>query len=70
MKLKILATLISLFCCNFLFAQNDNPDFFRSIGKIYVVVAVLLIIFFGIILFLINLDRKISQLEKRQKNNL
>lgn len=33
-------------------------------GKIYVVVAVLLIIFAGIILFLIRLDRRINQLEK------
>ena len=70
MKLKSLTTLLLLLIYNFLFAQNDNQDFFRSVGKIYVVVAVLLIIFFGIILFLINLDRKISRLEKAQKNNV
>lgn len=69
MKLKTLITSLLLLFYNFLFAQNENPDFFRSTGKIYVVVAVLLIIFFGIILFLINLDRKISRLEKSQKNN-
>lgn len=37
---------------------------FRSEGKIYVVVAVLGIILTGIIVYLINLDRKISKLEK------
>ncbi|MCW3467919.1 CcmD family protein [Chitinophaga nivalis] len=45
-------------------------QFFRSNGKIYVIVGVLVIIFLGIVLFLINLDRKISKLEKREKNNL
>jgi CcmD family protein len=34
-------------------------------GKIYVVVAVLVIIFIGIVLFLLRLERRISKLEKR-----
>lgn len=42
-------------------------QFFRSNNKIYVIVGVLLIIFLGIVLFLINLDRKISKLEQRDK---
>ncbi len=41
---------------------------FRSEGKIYVVVAVLGIILTGIIVYLINLDRKISKLEKSKEN--
>jgi CcmD family protein len=36
----------------------------RSNGKIYVVVAVLLIILTGLFIYLINLDRKLSRLEK------
>jgi CcmD family protein len=36
----------------------------RGNGKIYVVVAVLVTIFIGIILYLIRLDRKITKLEK------
>ena len=40
-------------------------DVMRSNGKIYVVVAVLAVIFIGIILYLIRIDRKISKLEKR-----
>ncbi len=41
----------------------DGKDFFSNIGKIYVVVAVILIIFIGIIAFLIRLERKTKQLE-------
>lgn len=51
-----------------LFAQDSSSaemaDTFRSNGKIYVVVAVMLVILAGIILYLIRLDRKISKLEK------
>ena len=50
-------------------AQTENPDFMRSTGKIYVVIAVLCVIFIGIVLFLINLDRKITRLENEVKNN-
>ncbi|SCB87638.1 CcmD family protein [Chitinophaga costaii] len=54
-------------------AQQQNTEkgpvneFFRSNGKIYVVVGVLVIIFLGIVLFLVRLDRKISKLEQRQQ---
>ena len=37
-------------------------------GKIYVVIAVLLLIFLGIVVYLISLDRKIGKLEKEAKN--
>ncbi len=45
-------------------AQTESPDFMRSTGKIYVTIAVLCIIFTGIVLFLIHLDRKLTRLEK------
>jgi hypothetical protein len=48
--------------------QKEKPqmaDLMRSNGKIYVVVAVLLIILGGLFIYLINLDRKISGLEKK-----
>jgi len=51
------------------FAQQASGDFMRSIGRIYVVVAVILIIFFGIVLFLIYLDRKLTKLENQIKEN-
>ena len=43
----------------------EMADMLRSNGKIYVVVAVLLIILTGLIIFLIRIDRKVSRLEKR-----
>ena len=49
-------------------AQNESADFMRSTGKIGVTISVLVIIFMGIILFLINLERKLSRLEKEIHN--
>lgn len=42
----------------------EMADVMRDNGKIYVVVTVVLILFFGIVGYLIRLDRKISHLEK------
>lgn len=39
----------------------------RSNGKIYVVVAVLVIILAGLIIYVIQLDRKMTRLEKNSK---
>ena len=47
--------------------QKEKPqmaDAMRSNGKIYVVVTVLVIILAGLFIYLINLDRKLSRLEK------
>lgn len=40
-------------------------DTLRSEGKIYVVVAIMLVIFVGIVAYLFSIDRKVSRLEKR-----
>lgn len=50
-----------------LFAQEEveMADKLRENGKIYVVVAVVAVIFAGIIVYLVNLDSKISKLEKQ-----
>tara|TARA_B100000768_G_scaffold180930_1_gene202228 strand:- start:635 stop:808 length:174 start_codon:yes stop_codon:yes gene_type:complete len=45
----------------------EMADIFRADGKIYVVIAVLGIIFVGLITYLIYLDKKIGRLEKRNK---
>jgi hypothetical protein len=45
----------------------EMADRLRADGKIYVVVAVLLTIFIGIIAYVIRLDRKISRLERGSK---
>ncbi len=47
-----------------IFLVASDQDFFRSTGKIYVVVGVLSIIFLGIGIYLFFIDRKISKLEK------
>ncbi len=44
---------------------EDPTDFMRSNGKIYVVVAVIVVILSGLFLYLFNLDKKISKLEKK-----
>ena len=46
----------------------EMADTMRSNGKIYVVVAVILTIFAGIIIYLVRLDRKLSRLEKDTKS--
>jgi len=50
------------------FAQEaqtaEMADAMRTNGKIYVVIAVILTILAGLILYLVRLDRKISKLEK------
>ena len=52
-----------------LFAQDaEMADTMRSEGKIYVVVAIILVIFLGLIGFLIYTDRKVSSLEKRMND--
>lgn len=49
--------------------ETEMADTLRSSGKIYVVVAVLLIILAGLIIFLIRIDRKVSRLEKKNEKN-
>ena len=41
----------------------------RSMGKMYVVVAVIAVLFIGIVIFLIYLDRKLTKLEDQIKNH-
>lgn len=47
------------------FAQAQSADFMNSMGKMYVVVAVILAIFVGIILFLVFLDRRLTKIENQ-----
>lgn len=48
------------------FAQEvEMADGIRASGKIYVVVGGLITILLGIILFLIMIDRKVSEIEKK-----
>jgi len=64
---KIISLLILSFCTLAIHAQDVKmADTMRSNGKIYVVIAVMLTILAGIILYLVRLDRKISKLEKNK----
>lgn len=68
-------SLLAFFLClsTFLFAQPggdvEMADTMRQNGKIYVVVAVVLTILVGLLLYLVRLDRKISKLEKNTHNH-
>ena len=63
LKKTLTAFALFLLATNALFAQNGSADFARSIGKIYVVVAVIVAGFLGIILFLIAVERRVSKME-------
>jgi hypothetical protein len=72
----------SLKKCTFLFtviitiaqtalAQTNNvemADVMRSNGKIYVVMAVCLVILFGLIAYVIRIDRRLSKMEQQNKD--
>lgn len=45
----------------------EMADHLRASGKIYVVIAVLVTILLGLILYVIRLDRKIGRFEKETK---
>ena len=66
MRNKAIAILI-LFCFPFLASAQDAEmaDTMRSNGKIYVLVAIALVILVGLIGYLISIDKKVSGLEKR-----
>ena len=68
MKKITTAVLCNLLIVNFLSAQSQTPtDPNRGMGM-NVVITVIAIIFTGIVLYLINLDRKVSRLEKEIKS--
>lgn len=65
---RIILSFLLLSCSYAVFAQEMATEM-RSNGKIYIVVAVLVTIFIGIILYLIRLDSKLTRLEKDTKIN-
>ena len=46
--------------------ETEMADIMKENGKIYVVIAVMLTILAGLVLYLVRLDRKISKLEKNK----
>ena len=71
--LKKLALLLSFYfiaACSYAqqmeLAKEEPTDFMNGSGKIFVVMAVAVVIVLGLFIYLINLDRKISKLEKER----
>lgn len=48
-------------------AESENTSFMNENGKIYVVLAVCLVVLTGIFLFTWNLEKRISRLEKQKE---
>ena len=69
MKIKGVLIFLFIFSIQLVQAQQETPpDFMRSTGKIYVVAGVTLIILLTLLVYIVIIDRRISRLEKRQKN--
>ena len=69
---RFLLLLPLLFAASLAFAQApeaapEMADGLRASGKIYVVVAVVVIIITGLLVYLISLDRKLGRLEQEIK---
>jgi len=71
--MKFLNTLLILLVSSFTgMAQQadiEMADQFRADGKIYVVIAVVLLVLVGIFIYLFNLDKKVTRLEKEVSKN-
>jgi len=67
---KILAFIVFALLQINLLAQDSTEkatmaDMMRSNGRIYVVIAVILTILIGLLLYLVRLDRRINRMEKQ-----
>ena len=69
-KLKFLLTGVLMLLLGLVMKAQDEKaemaDTMRSNGRIYVVVAVVVLILIGLILYLIRLDKKITRMEKEK----
>ena len=67
---KILLSALLLLGYIAAFAQQAQPvemaDALRSSGKIYVVIAVVVIIFIGLAIYLFSIDRRLKKIEKEK----
>lgn len=71
-KMKFLPVFLSLILLRIVTQAQDGEtkvdmaDALRSNGRIYVVVAVVVLILIGLLFYLVRLDRKIARLEKEK----
>ena len=68
LKHKINNIFVLLFLFPLSLMASSGEDFLRNIGKIYAVVAVIVLLFLGIVASLALLERRISKLEKSKSN--
>lgn len=64
---KIITLFVLSFVTSVVFAQEaeqSNAFDMRSSGKIYVVVAVIAIIFLGLAVYLFSIDKRLKKIEK------
>ena len=66
MKKLISFSTLLFFTCYAEAQDVKMADIMKENGKIYVVIAVMLTILAGLVLYLVRLDRKISKLEKNK----
>ena len=70
-SLKYYFSVLALMMMSFVLNAQDGAvkttDTMRSNGRIYVVIAVILTILIGLILYIVRLDRKISKLEREKE---
>jgi CcmD family protein len=70
MKKAFLTACFSLIFAAVTFGQRPEgkmAEGLRASGKIYVVVGIIVIIFLGIVFYLLQLDRKLRKLENKEK---
>ena len=69
-KLRVILTIIWFAAISLPVAlAHGNGDFMRETGKINVVVGVIVLIFLGIVWYLVRLDRKLTRLEHQLNND-
>ena len=69
-KKAFLSVWMALFALAASAQEVEMADIMRSNGKIYVVVSVIVIIFLGLILYLIRIEKKLNKLEKEKEDYL
>lgn len=65
MKKRTILFILGLVLNTQAFAQGEQVDFMRSIGKIYVVVAVIVVILLGLFYYLFRMDKNLTKLENQ-----
>ena len=65
--MKAFLLLLLSFTASAQASDIEMADQFRADGKIYVVIAVVSVVLIGLFAYLFRLERKVSELEKRNK---